>query len=441
MSFTSLGLNSALLHAVAEQGYAAPTAIQRAAIPAILQGRDVHAAAHTGSGKTAAFALPILQYLSVATPSARSPLALVLVPTRELAAQVGDVFRVFARSMAHPIKIVIASGGVSINPQMLAMRGSIHIVIATPGRLLDLVDHNALQLSAIKTLVLDEADRMLDLGFADELNRILGLLPEKRQSLLFSATFPDAIKSLTAQLLHDPIVIRPEQHSESRPAITQRAIHIDKDKRTPLLRHLLQSEGWPRTLVFVATKYATEHVADKLRRNHINAAALHGELSQGARTQALSAFKAGELQVLVATDLAGRGIDIDHLPAVVNYDLPRSTDDYVHRIGRTARAGASGIVVNFISADCEPHFRLIEKRQQLRITREQLAGFEPNSVVPMPIDRHGGIKGKRKSKKDKLREALAVADHSAPLPDRPSAAPASSFTWPTKPTRSDDTSK
>lgn len=438
MSFASLGLHSALLHAIANQGFAAATPVQAQAIPAILTGGDVQAAAHTGSGKTAAFALPLLQQLLTSTPSARSPEALVLVPTRELATQVGEVFRSFALTITKPIKIITATGGVSINPQMLSLRGSVHVVIATPGRLLDLVEHNAIKLSAVKTLVLDEADRMLDLGFADELQRVLTLLPKQRQNLLFSATFPEEIQKLSAQLLHQPILIQLAQDNTQAPSIQQRAIVVDKAKRTPLLRHLLHSEHWSRALVFVATKYATEHVADKLRRNHISAAALHGELSQGARTQALSVFKLGQIQVLIATDLAGRGIDIEQLPVVVNYDLPRSTDDYVHRIGRTARAGASGVVINFISNESEAHFRLIEKRQKIRLTREQIVGFEPSAVVDTPIDQHGGIKGKRKSKKDKIREAAATKSDTSTATTDQATSPKVGFIWPTKHIKKDN---
>ncbi len=443
MSFASLGLDSALLHAIAEQGFTAPTPVQVQSIPAILNGGDVQAAAHTGSGKTAAFALPLLQRLLTSTLSARSPEVVVLAPTRELATQIGEVFRSFSRTIPQPIKIVTATGGVSINPQMLSLRGSVHVAIATPGRLLDLVEHNAIKLSAVNTLVLDEADRMLDLGFADELQRVLTLLPKQRQNLLFSATFPEEIQKLSAQLLHQPILIQLAQDNTQAPSIQQRAIVVDEAKRTPLLRHLLHSEHWSRALVFVATKYATEHVADKLRRNHISAAALHGELSQGARTQALSDFKLGQIQVLVATDLAGRGIDIEQLPVVVNYDLPRSTDDYVHRIGRTARAGASGIVVNFISNESEAHFRLIEKRQKIRLAREQIVGFEPSAVTAagIPTDQDGGIKGKRKSKKDKLRATAASKSDSSTAQSDQAVLPKVSFIWPSKPIRKDNQPK
>jgi superfamily II DNA/RNA helicase len=378
-------------------------------IPGVLSGRDVWACAHTGSGKTAAFALPLLQRHSDAereTP--RRIRSLILVPTRELAAQVGASIESYARHLPDPVKVVVVFGGLSINPQMMALRGGADIVVATPGRLLDLVEHNALSLRSVATLVLDEADRLLDLGFADELAKVLSLLPERRQNLLFSATFPPEVRVLAETLLRDPLRVDVPSTPETVPDISQRAIQVDSPRRTQLLLRLIREHGWTRVLVFVATKYSTEHVAEKLRRAGIKAAALHGELSQGARTRALEDFKAEQLQVLVATDIAARGIDIMHLPAVVNYDLPRSTDDYIHRIGRTGRAGQSGVAVSLVSASTESHFRLIEKRHKMTLAREIVAGFEPVEVAEpaasSPGAATGGIKGKRKSKKDKLRE-------------------------------------
>ena len=414
MPFASLGLAPALLRAVREQGFTAPTAIQTSAIPAIVRGADVWAAAPTGSGKTAAFALPLLQRLTD-TPrqdGKRRPRVLVLVPTRELAAQVAEVFRSLAQHLPQPLKIAVIFGGVSINPQMMGLRGGADIVVATPGRLLDLVDHNALQLSAVTALVLDEADRLLDLGFADELARVLTLLPANRQNLLFSATFPPAIDALAAQLLHDPVRIEmaaePTTHAAA-PAIRQRAIAVDGSRRTQLLRNLVQQNTWKRVLVFVGTKFSAEIVADKLRKADIWAEPFHGQLSQGKRTQVLDDFKAGRVHVVVATDLAARGIDVAELPVVVNYDLPRSAVDYVHRIGRTGRAGQSGEALSFITADTEPHFALIEKRQGLSLPREEVVGFEPVelAVPQLAAQANGGIKGKRPSKKDKLRAAAA----------------------------------
>ena len=428
MSFSSLGLSEPLLRAVAAREYLAPTAVQAAAIPVILRGGDVWASAQTGSGKTAAFALPILQLLAGRRETPRRVGALILAPTRELAAQIGDSFRVYAEFLAEPIKTVVVFGGVSINPQMMTLRGGADIVVATPGRLLDLVERNALSLASVATLVLDEADRLFALGFADELARIVALLPARRQNLLFSATFPAAVKSLVENLLREPTRIEVPAENLSEPAILQRAIEVDPPQRTQLLRHLIQESGWTRVLVFVATKYATEHVADKLRRAGVEAAALHGELSQGARTQALADFKASKVQVLVATDVAARGLDIAQLPVVVNYDLPRSAVDYLHRIGRTGRAGETGIAVSFISAETHAHFQLIEKRHRLVLLREQIVGFEPlETAVALPPSA-GGIKGKRKSKKDKLREAAAHAKNPAPAPvARPE--PTEYFPW------------
>ncbi len=410
--FASLGLSPALARAAGERGYAEPTPIQTAGIPAALAGRDVLASAQTGSGKTAAFALALLQQIEStahqrAQGTPRTIHALILVPTRELAAQVADVIRGFAQQLAQPAKVTAVFGGVSINPQMMGLRGGTDVLVATPGRLLDLLEHNALTLAGVAMLVLDEADRLLDAGFADELARVLALLPPRRQTLLFSATFPPAVQALAGELLHEPVRIDVPSAPATAPAIEQHAVQVDASRRTQLLRHLMQAGQWQRVLVFVATQHASEVVADKLRRQGIEAMPFHGDQSQGKRTQVLMDFKAGRLQVLVATDMAARGIDIAELPVVVNYDLPRSAVDYVHRIGRTGRAGASGLAVSFISADsaaAEAHFRLIEKRQGQRVAREQIEGFE-SAALAEPAANAGGIKGRRKSKKDKLREA------------------------------------
>ena len=417
MPFSALGFSPALLpllqRALEEKGYARPTPIQAQAIPAILQGRDLLASAQTGSGKTAAFALPLLQQFAETTAAPpRRVRILVLVPTRELAAQVADTFNQFGRHLAPRIKLAVLTGGVSINPQMIDLRWGADLVVATPGRLLDLVDNNALSLAHVRTLVLDEADRLLDLGFEEELRRILALLPAQRQTLLFSATFPPAIAALAGALLHDPQRIEVPALPVSAPDIRQRAIEVDPGQRTRLLKHLLLQEGWSRALVFVATKHAAEVVAEKLSKGGIPAEALHGELSQGRRTRVLREFKQEQehVRVLVATDLAARGIDIAELPVVVNYDLPRSTNDYIHRIGRTGRAGESGTAISFISAATEAHFRLIEKRERLRVPRERIAGFEPVQVLagnPADPAARGGIKGARPSRKDRLRASAA----------------------------------
>ena len=397
------------MRAIAGKGFAAPTAIQQAAIPAFLQGRDVLCSAPTGSGKTAAYALPLLQQISDRPARlAGKCQVLILVPTRELAVQVGEALVGFATHLPQRIKVAVVFGGVSINPQMMHLRGGADVVVATPGRLLDLIDQNALSLAQVKTLVLDEADKLLDLGFADELTRILSMLPVQRQNALFSATFAPAMEALATRLLHDPVRIQVQPEDEAPPEITQRAIEVDAPRRTQVLRHLIQTEKLSRVLVFVATKHAAEMVADKLRKADINAEPFHGELSQGKRSQVLMDFKANAVQVVVATDVAARGLDITALPAVVNYDLPRSAIDYTHRIGRTGRAGLTGVAISFVSADTAAHFKLIEKRHGLNVAREQIAGFEAVEVLtanPADPNMSGGIKGKRPSKKDKLRAA------------------------------------
>ena len=417
MPFVELGLSPGLARAAAALGLHPPTPVQSAAIPEILHGRDVLATARTGSGKTAAFLLPLLHQLGdEPTRTPRRTRVLVLVPTRELATQVGETVRALLPALPRRLKAAIVFGGVSINPQMLRLRGGAEIVVATPGRLLDLIDHHALALDGVTTLVLDEADRLLDLGFAEELARILALLPARRQNLLFSATFPAAVQALAAPLLREPARIAIADDAQAQPDITQRAIAVDPPRRTQLLRHLLATHGWDRALVFVATKYAAEQVADKLRRAGLRAEPFHGQLSQGKRDQVLADLKASRVQVVVSTDLAGRGIDIAQLPVVVNFDLPRSPVDHVHRIGRTGRAGEPGLAISFVSPAQEAHFRLIERRQGQAVPREVIAGFEPRPAEPgtAPAEPTGGIKGRRPSKKDKLRAAAAVAQQEKP---------------------------
>jgi ATP-dependent RNA helicase RhlE len=415
VSFESLGLSAELAQVCKQAGFAAPTPIQVEAIPPLLRGQDLLGLAPTGSGKTAAFALPLLQRLMAGRQYAyRRVRVLVLVPTRELAAQVGDVFERLGASTTRPLKVKVLYGGVSVNPQMMGLRGGADIVVATPGRLLDLMERNAVRLDAVEALVLDEADRLLDLGFAAERERVLAVLPAKRQNLLFSATFSPEVQALADALLQDAVRVEAASQEMAAPDIVQRVFEVDAARRTELLRHLVQQGGRQRVLVFVATRYATEHVARKLYDRGIHAAPLHGEMSQGARTEVLEHFKDGRWQVLVTTDLASRGIDIAGLDVVVNYDLPRSPNDYVHRIGRTGRAGASGVAISFVSAGTAAHFRLIEKRQGMALPREQAAGFEPAEVeaesVATAVPGTGGVKGKRPSKKDKLRAAArAVA--------------------------------
>jgi ATP-dependent RNA helicase RhlE len=405
--FQSLGLAEPLLRAVSERGYHEPTAVQAAVIPEVLARRDVWVKASTGSGKTAAFVLPILETMSqreLTVP--RRVHALIIVPTRELAKQTADEIAAFRKYLKQRPKVVVVLGGVSINPQMMELRGGADIVVATPGRLLDLVDKNAISLASVSQLVLDEADRLLEVGFTDELSRIVALLPRVRQTLLFSATFSPAVSKLAEFHLVDPVRVDVTAAPADVPAIDQRAIEVDAGKRTQLLRHLLEQHAWERVLVFVATTHAAEHVTTKLKTAGVNAVALHGKLSQGARTSALDMFRASSVHVLVATDLAARGLDISGLPAVVNYDLPRSPDDYVHRIGRTGRAGERGVAISFITADMHSHFAVIEKRHKHYVVRERIAGFIPTEAAVAPAST-GGIKGVRKSKKDKAREAAA----------------------------------
>jgi superfamily II DNA/RNA helicase len=381
--FASLGLEPALVAATTRLGYTQPTPVQAAAIPAILRGRDVLAGAETGSGKTAAFVLPLLQQLAQHPARARhyvgNPVrVLVLVPTRELAAQIGAAVQAYSEDMQPRPRCCVAHGGVSINPQMMALRGGADILVATPGRLLDLTDSNAINLNAVETLVLDEADRLLNLGFREELANILQLLPRQRQNLLFSATFPVEVYELIAHLMKNPVEINVATSETA--LIEQHVYTVDRERKNALLIHLIKSGGWPQVLVFASAKHACDRLVLKLKKAGLHAGAMHGDLSQGARTQALQDFKDGKLPILIATDVAARGIDIKQLPCVINFELPRSPNDYIHRIGRTGRAGAAGLALSLICPEEYQHFRVIEKRMKQRLPREQLAGFEVTEV-------------------------------------------------------------
>ncbi len=400
MPFSALGLSAEVVAAANKKLYIQPTPIQTAVIPLILRGDDVLAQAATGSGKTAAFALPLLQLVQ-----ATQRKVLILVPTRELAVQVGEEIKGLVKHLATPIKVVSVFGGVSINPQMMALRGRADVLVATPGRLLDLMTQNAIKPDSFNTLVLDEADRLLDMGFSDEINRVLALLPSQRQNLFFSATFPSDVSALADGILNNPSRIVMEMTEANTPNILQRTIAVDEARRAELLAQMIIDSGDERALVFVASKVITEQLARYLCAAGIKAAPFHGEFSQGRRSQVLAEFKSSNLQVVVATDLAGRGIDIDNLPCVINFDLPRSPADYTHRIGRTARAGGSGVAISLVSASSEAHFRLLENRLKMRLLREQIVGFEPQDVVTTKEQGTGGIKGRRMSKKDKLRAA------------------------------------
>lgn len=368
MSFSLLGLTPSLLEAIANQHYTEPYPIQKECIPAILQGKDVLGIAPTGSGKTAGYVLPLLMKLSEKTVTKnRHADILVLVPTRELAEQVSDVFKLFSESVPGKLKTMAVYGGVSVNVQMMKLQG-INILVATPGRLLDLIGSNAVHLSSISTLVLDEADKMLNLGFRDEMDRIFDLLPQKRQNLLFSATLNEEVKKIHQLVLHDPLVIKIDVDEEDIELIEQTAYLVSDNKKGPLLRHLIREQDEKQVLVFTSSVFSANIVTGKLWKNGIDALAIHGKLSQKARTEALAKFKSGELQVLVATDLVSRGIDIKYLPTVINYELPRSPKDYIHRIGRTGRAGSAGEAISLISPDEEAHFRVIQKKMGKWVT-------------------------------------------------------------------------
>jgi len=370
MSFKALGLPSTLVEILEKQEYKAPYPIQKAAIPVILKGRDVLGIAPTGSGKTASYVLPVLSRLQQSKEAKNRQVdVLVLVPTRELAEQVKEVFVLFEKGLEHSVPIMAVYGGVSINPQMKALFG-ISVLVATPGRLLDLVASNAVQFNKLETLILDEADKLLNLGFKEEMNKIFALLPKKRQNLLFSATLNEKVEEIHQFLLHNPEVINVAPKEGNLENIRQLAYTIAEEKKGPLLRHLIKSENMQQVLVFTASTYKSEHVADKLHKNGIDARSIHGKKSQHARTKALEAFKAGKLRVLVATDLLARGIDIEFLPHVINYELPRSPKDYVHRIGRTGRAEATGEAISLISPEEEHHFRVIQKKMKITVALE-----------------------------------------------------------------------
>jgi superfamily II DNA/RNA helicase len=382
LPFVDMQLSPELLRAVAELGYTEPFSIQSKAIPPILAGRDLCARAKTGSGKTLAYALPILERLgSSASQGGSSVSALVLVPTRELAAQVGKVFVDLVRGSRHPCVVRVVHGGTSINTQMLALRGGADVLVATPGRLLDLAFKNAARLGAVRFLVLDEADKMLDLGFSEELAAVLALLPERRQSLLFSATLSEKLEDVEAACLRDPERIwvdgiggetaAPPGAIASQSGIEELVYAVPNEGKGPLLRRLISAGGYARVLVFASSTRRADNVSRKLNGNGIVASPFHGDLSQGARSKALADFRSGALRVLVASDLASRGLDIEGLPCVVNYELPRSPLDYVHRIGRTGRAGERGLAITLVSSDEEAMLRLIEKRIGRRLPRAQ----------------------------------------------------------------------
>lgn len=382
MSFTSLGLIEPLLKAVHELGYAIPSPIQSQSIPPILNGRDLLASAQTGTGKTASFVLPILQKIaSQPKASANRCKVLILTPTRELAAQVHESIKEYGTYLSARSSVVF--GGVKINPQMMRLRAGVELLIATPGRLMDLYQQRAIQFNEINTLVLDEADRMLDMGFINDIQKIIGLLPRKRQNLLFSATFSDPIRALAKGLLNNPVEIDVAPRNTTATAVKQIVHPVDKQRKNELLSYLIHRHKWEQSLVFTKTKHGANKLVKQLAEDRIYALAIHGNKSQAQRTKALAEFKSGELHILVATDIAARGIDIDQLPCVINFDLPQVAEDYVHRIGRTGRAGASGQAISLVSADEIYQLQAIEKIIKRKLERKVVDDFEPEHQLPV----------------------------------------------------------
>ncbi len=381
MSFSILGLSQQILDAIEAQGYSDPSPIQAKSIPIVLEGKDLMAAAQTGTGKTAGFTLPILEKLSGGKrPSSNQVRALILTPTRELAAQVHDSVKTYGNNL--PLRSAVVFGGVGINPQMQKLRKGIDILVATPGRLLDLYSQNAVHFDELEVLVLDEADRMLDMGFIHDIKRIIKLLPKKRQTLMFSATFSEDIRKLAKGLVHDPIEISVTPRNTAVEAIKHWICPVDKSRKTALLTRLINQGDWQQVLVFSRTKHGANRIATSLEKKNITATAIHGNKSQGARTRALADFKAGKVRVLVATDIAARGIDIDQLPHVINFDLPNVPEDYVHRIGRTGRAGRLGEAISLVSADEAKQLFDIERLIQKHLERELVEDFWPSHDVP-----------------------------------------------------------
>ena len=414
MSFNDLGLSAELLRAVSEQGYTTPTPIQRQAIPLILEGRDVMAGAQTGTGKTAGFTLPLLQRLSQrpAGKGRRPVRALVLTPTRELAAQVGESVETYGRHLA--LRSAVIFGGVKINPQIQKLRQGVDILVATPGRLLDHAGQKTVDLSQVEILVLDEADRMLDMGFIHDIRKVLALLPENgaRQNLLFSATFSGEIKALANRLLNQPELIEVARRNTTAEKIAQVVHPVDKKRKRELLSHMIGSRDWRQVLVFTRTKHGANRLAQQLEKDGLSAAAIHGNKSQGARTRALAGFKNGDIRVLVATDIAARGLDIDQLPHVVNFELPNVPEDYVHRIGRTGRAGNEGEAVSLVCVDEHKLLGDIERLLKRKIPSEVLEGYEPDPSIraePIQNGRNGGGKNRSRQQNGKRRQAAPAA--------------------------------
>jgi ATP-dependent RNA helicase RhlE len=405
MSFDSLGLQAELLRAIADKGYNTPTPVQQQAIPLILEGRDIMAGAQTGTGKTAGFTLPLLQRLleTQQPQKERRPLrALILTPTRELAAQVAESVRDYGKHL--PLRSAVVFGGVSINPQKQKLIKGVDILIATPGRLLDHVGQRSVDLSKVDILVLDEADRMLDMGFIHDIRKVLALLPKGKQTLLFSATFSADIKKLANGLLHEPALVEVAQQNTTAERVEQVVVQVDKKRKRELLSHLIGGHDWQQVLVFTRTKHGANRLAEQLGKDGISSAAIHGNKSQGARTRALADFKSGKMRVLVATDIAARGLDIDQLPHVINFELPNVAEDYVHRIGRTGRAGNEGEAMSLVCVDELKLLADIEKLIKREIRKVMYEGYEPDpNIKPEPIKngRNNNSKNKKKNGQQK----------------------------------------
>jgi len=382
MSFDTLGLSAEILKAVTEQGYDTPSPIQAQAIPAVLEGKDVMAAAQTGTGKTAGFTLPILQNLSQGQRAQNNQVrALILTPTRELAAQVADNVALYSQHL--PLRSAVVFGGVKINPQMMKLRQGVDVLVATPGRLLDLYNQRAVRFNQLEVLVLDEADRMLDMGFIHDIRKILNVLPKNRQNLMFSATFSNDIRKLAKGMINNPVEISVSPANTTVESVEQWLCPVDKSRKSALLTHIIKEKEWQQVLVFTRTKHGANRLTKHLESKGLTAAAIHGNKSQGARTKALAAFKDGSVKILVATDIAARGIDIDQLPHVVNFDLPNVAEDYVHRIGRTGRAGATGEAVSLVSNDEMKQLKDIERLTKQLIERRPIEAFDPIHKVPV----------------------------------------------------------
>jgi ATP-dependent RNA helicase RhlE len=416
MSFEQLGLRAELLGAVSAQGYTTPTPIQAKAIPVILKGRDVLAGAQTGTGKTAAFALPMLQMLSRRGGKSRRPLALVLTPTRELAAQVGEFVETYGRNLR--LRSAVIFGGVAINPQIRRLRGGVDILVATPGRLLDHAGRGTVNLSQVEMLVLDEADRMLDMGFIHDIRRILKLLAQKRQNLLFSATYTDAVKSLADGLLHSPEHIEVAARRNMATELVTQVVHpVRHARKRELLSHLIREGDWSQVLVFTKTKHGANKLEKQLKTDGISATAIHGNKSQAVRTRALADFKSGAVRILVGTDVASRGLDIDRLPHVVNYELPHVAEDYVHRIGRTGRAGAQGVALSLVSAEERGLLANIQRLLGHKIRIEEISGFKQEAAMT----REHKIRQQEKGKPARRRKTVGFNSRTARSRPRRSA--------------------